>query len=65
MSRFHHLDDAQRPPIAVPRNCNAAQFPGRKAAIEIMRFRDLGHRAARLAGGEHDQRARGRRLGKQ
>ena len=62
---LHHVDHAQRPSIAVTRDRDPGQPVLRKAAVEIMRLRDLGHRACGLAGCEQDQPARSRRVGQQ
>ena len=63
MTGLDHRHEAGRPAIAVPRHRKAGDAARRQLArVEIVAFGDLGHRACRLAGREHDQAAgRGRR----
>ncbi len=56
MAGFDHLHMPGRTGIAVPRDRKPAEpARGQAAVVEIMPFRDLGHRAGGLAGGEDEQ----------
>ena len=62
MSGFDHSDAPQRPTVAVARDRYAAQALARNSEfIEVVRFRNLGHRPRRLASGKDYESARWQR----